>query len=131
MDDNVPLTPNQFLHGQMGGSFASETVDQTTFSPRKRWQRVQQLVMHFWQRCLKEWLPGLNPTTEWHKEKRSLKVGDIVIIISPDNPRAHWPLAKVIQVFPGKDGKVRVAQVQVGQKLLKRPVYKLCLLENC
>ena len=130
VDDDVPLTPNHFLHGQMGGSFAPETVDQTTFSPRKPWQRVQELVMHFWQRWLKEWLPGLNPTTKWHKEKRNSKVGDIVIVISPDNPRAHWPLAKVIQVFPGKDGKVRVAQVQTGQKLLKRPVNKLCLLEN-
>ena len=116
VDDDVPLTPNHFLHGQMGGSFAPETVDQTTFSPRKRWRRVQELVKHFWQRCLKEWLPGLNPTTKWHKEKRNLKVGDIVIVISPDSPRAYWPLAKVIQVFPGKDGKVRVAQIQMGQK---------------
>ena len=131
VDDDVPLTPNHFLHGQMGGSFAPETVDQTTLSPRKRWRRVQELVKHFWQRWLKEWLPGLNPTTKWHKEKRNLKVGDIVIVISPDSPRAYWPLAKVIQVFPGKDGKVRVAQIQMGQKSLKRPVNKLCLLEDC
>ena len=51
--------------------------------------------------------------------------------MSPDSPRAHLPLAKVMQVFPGKDGKVRVAQIQMGQKLLKRPVNKLCLLEDC
>ena len=48
VDDDVPLTPNHFLHGHMGGSFAPETVDQTTFSPRKRWRRVQKLVKHFW-----------------------------------------------------------------------------------
>ena len=77
------------------------------------------------------WLPDLNPTTKWHKEKRNLKLGDIVIVMSPDSPRAHWPLAKVMQVFPGKDGKVRVAQIRMGQKLLKRPVNKLCLLEDC
>ena len=113
VDDDVPLTPNHFLHGQMGGRFAPKTVDQT----RKRWRRFQGLVKHFWQRILKEWLPGLNPTTKWHKEKKNLKVGDIVIVVSPDSPRAHWPLAKVTQVFPGKDGKVRVAQVQLGKKL--------------
>ena len=124
VDYDVPLTPNHFLHGQMGDRFAPETVDQTTFSPRKRWRCVQELVKHFWQRWLKEWLPGRNPTTKWHKEKKNLKVGDIVIVISPDSPRAHWPLAKVTQVFPGKDGKVRVAQVQLGKKLLQRPVTK-------
>ena len=131
VDDDVPLTPNHFLHGQIGGRFAPETVDQTTFSLRKRWRRVQELVKHFWQRWLKELLPGLNPRTKWHKEKKNLKVGDIVIVISPDSHRAHWPLAKVTQIFPGKDGKVRVAQVQLGKKLLQRPVTKLCLLEHC
>ena len=67
----------------------------------------------------------------FQQEKRNLKVGDIVIVISPDSPRAHWPLAKAIQVFPGKYGKMRVAQIQMGQKSLKRLVNKLCLLENC
>jgi hypothetical protein len=28
-NDDVPLTPNHFLHGQMGGIFAPETVDET------------------------------------------------------------------------------------------------------
>ena len=38
--DDVPLTPNHFLHGQLGGNFAPETVDTTEFSPRKRWRKV-------------------------------------------------------------------------------------------
>ena len=33
--DDVPLTPNQFLHGQMGWQFAPESVDTTSFNPRK------------------------------------------------------------------------------------------------
>ena len=60
-----------------------------------------------------------------------MKKGDIVIVISADSPRAHWPLAKVINVFPGKDGRVRIAEIQIGNKLLKRSVTKLCLLESC
>ena len=64
------------------------------------------------------------------QREEKCKVEDIVIVISPDNLRAHWPLAKVIQLFPGKDGKVRVAQVQMGQTLFKRPLNKLYLLEN-
>ncbi|PIK58104.1 hypothetical protein BSL78_04960 [Apostichopus japonicus] len=47
--DDVPLTPNHFLHGQSGGRFAAEMIiDNTSFNPRKRWRRVQELVKHFW-----------------------------------------------------------------------------------
>ncbi|MCG8047968.1 MAG: hypothetical protein N0E48_20505 [Candidatus Thiodiazotropha endolucinida] len=49
--DDVPLTPNHFLHGQVGGEFAPTSVDQTSFNPRKRWRRVQELVRHFWHRA--------------------------------------------------------------------------------
>ena len=45
--DDVPLTPNHFLHGQIGGQFAPMSVDETQYSPRKRWRRVQELVRHF------------------------------------------------------------------------------------
>ena len=34
--DDTPLTPNHFLHGQVGGQFAPTTVDETQFNPRKR-----------------------------------------------------------------------------------------------
>ena len=74
VEDDVPLTLNHFLHGQMGGAFAPKTVDKTTFNPQKRWRRVQELVKNSWQRWLKEWLPGLNPTTKWHKERKNLQV---------------------------------------------------------
>ena len=46
--DNVPLTPNHFLHGQAGGNFAPENVDTTPFNPRKRWRKVQALISHVW-----------------------------------------------------------------------------------
>ena len=39
--DDVPLTPNHFLHGQIGGNFAPTSVEETQFSPPKRWRHVQ------------------------------------------------------------------------------------------
>ena len=33
--DVVPLAPNHFLHGQLGGQFAPETVNTLKFSPCK------------------------------------------------------------------------------------------------
>lgn len=127
--DTVPLTPNHFLHGQLGGRFAPESVDTTDFNPRKRWRRVQELVRHFWHRWLKEWLPGLNARKKWFHSRDNLKEGDVVVLMSPDTPRGKWPLGRIVKTKPGADGQVRVADVQVGKSILTRPVVKLCPLE--
>ena len=35
--DDVPLTPNHFLYGKLGGTFAPDSVDETQFNLKKRW----------------------------------------------------------------------------------------------
>ena len=37
----------------------------------------------------------------------------------------HWPLAKVISFFPGKDGKVHVVRIRTATSTYKRPITKL------
>ena len=36
-----------------------------------------------------------------------------------------WPLARVVQVHPGKDGKVRVVTVRTAKGVYRRPVIKV------
>ena len=38
--DDVPLTPNHFIHGQVGGQFGPTSCDETDFNPRKGWRRI-------------------------------------------------------------------------------------------
>ena len=85
--DTVPLTPNHFLHGQVGGKSSPEAVDCLEFNPRQRWRRVQELVNHFWKRWMREWLPLINIRTKWWEPKRDIKVGDLVLAISADQIR--------------------------------------------
>ena len=127
--DDVPLTPNHFLHGQIGGQFAPPTVDETDFNPRKRWRRVQELVRHLWHRWLREWLPELSARRKWFRPRRDLKVDDVVLVMSPDTNRGNWPLGRVLETFPGKDGRVRVVKIQVGKGTTTRAVTRLCPLE--
>ena len=49
--------------------------------------------------------------------------------ISPDTPCGNWPLGRIIEVCLGKDKHVRVANVQVGKTVFKRPITRLCPLE--
>lgn len=128
--DLTPLTPNHFLHGQLGGKFAPETVDEVAFNPRKRWRQVQELVRHFWHRWLWEWIPSLSGRKKWRSDQADLKVGDVVIVMSTDTPRGKWPLGRIVKLFPGKDNKVRVVDIQVGRTVLRRPIVKLCPLEH-
>ena len=123
--DNVPLTPNHFLYGQMGGNFAPETVDTTSFNPRKRWRRVQELIAQFWNRWLYEYIPTLNTRAKWTEVQKDLKQGDVVLALEPNLPRGRWPLGRIVETYPGKDGHIRVVKVQCGDKTVVRPINKL------
>ena len=68
--DETPLTPNHLL---IGGKFAPESVESTDFNPNKRWQRVQELVRHYWD----EWLPTLNQRQKWFYIQEELKEDDV------------------------------------------------------
>ena len=58
-----------------------------------------------------------------------LQVGDVVLVSQADLPRGHWPLSRILKVHAGKDGHNRVAQVQVAEKTLMRPIHKLIPLK--
>ena len=75
---------------------------------------------------MREWLPGPNDRKKWFRTQRDVQVGDVMLVISPDTRRGNWPMGRVLEVHPGKDGRVRVVRIQVGQGTLVRPVTKLC-----
>ena len=59
-------------------------------------------------------------------------VGDIVLI--RDEPlvsRLQWPLAKVVKVHPGSDGKIRSVDVRTAKGMVCRPIQRLHRLEVC
>ena len=45
-----------------------------------------------------------------------------------DTPRGRWPLGRVLNVFPGQDGVVRVVDVKVRGKVYRRPAHNLIAL---
>ncbi len=71
----------------------------------------------------------LTARKKWFGTSRDIQVGEVVLVLSPDTSRGNWPLGRVIEVFPGQDGHVRVVKIQVGRTTLVLPISKLCPLE--
>ncbi len=136
-----PLTPNHILTMKSTiilpppGRFTREDL-----YLRKRWRRVQYLANEFWTRWKKEYLLNLEPRQKWHKNRRNLKVNDIVLLQNDLAPRNEWKLARVIEVYPGSDGRVRKLKLMVSDTtfdkvkpitktvFLERPIHKVVVL---
>ena len=91
----------------------------------RRWQLCQALVNHFWKRWSNEYLSQLNKFAKWNAISPNIEVGDIVCLRQEPTVPAKWPLARVIKVYPGVDGKVRVVTVQTGKGTYNRPIVKI------
>ena len=130
VDDLEALTPNHFLLGKATRNAPFGSYSDKDICSRKRWRQVQTLADHYWKRFRKEYLPLLTKRGKWLKEERNIEVGDMVLLAETNVPRGYWQLARVIEVYPGEDGVVRVAEVKTKSGKLTRPVAKLCLLEE-
>ena len=110
-DDDIRNTPNRFLHGRVGGELALDLVDKD-FHQKKRWRRIQEIVHYFWKRWMKEWLPSIGSRKKW-RHKGDMKENDVVLAVDPDTPKGKWLLGRALEIFPGTDGRIRVAKIKL------------------
>ena len=92
---------------------------------RKRWHRAQSLTNQFWKRWLREYLPTISTKPKWHNDAKTIGIGDLVLLHDVSSPRGKWPLARVVDVYPGRDGIVRIADVKTKNGTYRRPVHKV------
>ena len=56
-------------------------------------------------------------------------MGDVVQITDNNSIQERWIVGRVVEVFPGADGLVRVAKVKTDSGEFLRPIHRLALLE--
>ena len=126
-NDLSPLTPNMLLlmrQGEVptpGGSSAN--------AYRSRWKYVQHLAHQFWLRFLREYVPELNRRDKWTSPERNFKVGELVLVVDKRASRNLWPLGRIVEIHPGRDGKVRSVTLKTKSTVLKRPIVDIVRLE--
>jgi hypothetical protein len=64
----------------------------------------------FWDLWTKFYLPTLVPRKKLKLAQENLTVGNVVLLLDPNQPNGFWKIGHVNQVYPGGDGLVRVAR---------------------
>ncbi|XP_076383559.1 uncharacterized protein LOC143260822 [Megalopta genalis] len=127
--DLNPLTPEHFLIGTALTTLPSPDLRDIKDTRLNRYQLIQQMVQHFWQRWQRECIQQLQQRHKWQHSTTSKLAVDSLVIIREDNlPPLQWSMGRIVQVHPGTDGVIRVATVRTSTGTIKRPVTKLCII---
>ena len=133
-NDLRALTPLQFVlpcHTVIPSSNVLPAGPLSGSAMRRSQDSLRPLVDDLWARFKSEYVSLLQRRTKWLSSRRNLAKGDLVLVIDELFPREHWPMAVVIDVFPGDDGLVRRVRLKTGSKKeLERDVRKIVLLER-
>ncbi|XP_029674438.1 uncharacterized protein LOC115242347 [Formica exsecta] len=110
-DDLTALTPGHFLIGSAVNAVPEPSLLETPINRLTRWQLLQRMRDHFWERWSREYLQTLLQRSKWWSANAQVRVGRLCFIRSENTPPIRWPLARVTKVHPGEDGQTRVVTV--------------------
>lgn len=123
--DPSPLTPGHFLIGRPLMSIPTKPI---TATRPNRYELIEKIRQHFWERWSREYISELQQRTKWRTGQQGLTSGDVVILKEDNLPPLKWRLGRVCRLYPGADGVSRVADVTTSKGTIRRAINKLCLL---
>ena len=91
----------------------------------------ERLMAEFKQRWTAEYLQERSQHFRRLVDRRGIRLGEIVIIRDETVKRQNWRMGVVVELFRGRDDKIRAVRVKTAFGDFKRPVQKLCSLEIC
>ncbi|GFQ77617.1 DUF5641 domain-containing protein [Trichonephila clavata] len=109
----------------------SDTTDIDELSSRvlrKRRKFRIKLLSNLRQRFRKEYLGELIQKQNDNRV-REPRVGEIVLIGDDNKKRLSWPIAKIIELIPGRDGEIRTVRLKTQHGTVIRPVQRIFPLE--
>ncbi|KAF6216059.1 hypothetical protein GE061_000397 [Apolygus lucorum] len=126
--DPVPVSPQMFLQElPQNGLPDCDAADANTF--KRRIQHRLRLKEELKWRFRTEYLGQLLLNSGGFSDKRGPLVGEIVLIGSDDKKRIDWPLAVIVELIPGQDGKCRAVKLRTANGIFTRAIQHIYPLE--
>ncbi|GFT01667.1 integrase catalytic domain-containing protein [Trichonephila clavipes] len=124
-NDLNPLTPGHFLTNCAISSFPEPYTASDSLSYHSRWKLIQSLRDKFWNRWSTEYLTHLQTRAKWSVQNPNLMENQLVLLKDSNTKPLDWPMGRILEVFPGSDGLVRVVNVKTSTGILKRAITKV------
>lgn len=123
--DSLALTPSHFWALEPIVTPMARDYTETPTNRLQRWKLLQRFVQDFWRRWKSEYLDQLHLRTKWKAEQPNAAVGDVLLVRSENTPPQQWPMGRITNIHPGKDGLVRAVDVLYGGHEYRRSITKL------
>ncbi|XP_047022178.1 uncharacterized protein LOC124637506 isoform X3 [Helicoverpa zea] len=128
-DDYCYLTPGHFIIGSALSMYPEINVCNVPQNRLKFWQLCNSLKQSFWKVWHQCYLNLLQNRPKWRDTVCNVKLGNLVILKEDNIPPMSWPMARIVKLFPGHDGKIRAVDVRTPNgKTHTRAINKICLL---
>ncbi len=124
-DGTELVTAGHFLIGRPLRALPSKVDSLSKICTLRRWNLVKRLSADLWQKWHTTYLQTMQKRQKWRTSQPNLQPGDVVLLKESETFKRSWPLARVVEVYPGADGLVRVVTIQCEGRLLKRAVKQL------
>lgn len=126
--DLSALTAGHFLIGAPLTAAVESKVDDLPLNRVQRWQRINWIHQHFWNRWSREYLHHLQEREKWQQVKTNVTPNMLVLLQEDNIPPLKWPLGRIVEVHTGTDGLVRAVTVRTCNGTYRRAVTRIAVL---
>ncbi|XP_070515357.1 uncharacterized protein [Cardiocondyla obscurior] len=126
-DDLKPLSPSMFL--QEISEVEMRDCDMLYQTKLDKKLKCRQKIFEDLRKRFRDEYLGQLLLKKGKREIRKVQIRDIVLIGDDTHKRMFWPLARVMDAIPGKDGQEKVFILKTKNGLLKRPIQQIYPLE--
>ncbi|XP_076246262.1 uncharacterized protein LOC143186471 [Calliopsis andreniformis] len=127
-DDYASLTPGHFLTGGPLNAIPLQSVENEKLSRLSHWRAIQKFHEQLWRHWTRDYLTHLQNRYKWRATQLQLQLGDLVLVQNPLLPPNEWEMGRIEEVYPGKDGNVRVVKGRTAKSTYTRPITRMCRL---
>ena len=125
--DFVPLSPSLFLQDiKEVGVPDCDAADHKSLNKRIKYRLSLQKDLR--RRFRSEYLGSLVQRPKQQKWS-TISVGDVVLVGNDNQKHINWPLGRVTEIIPGKDGITRLVRLKTARGEILRPIQRLFPLE--